>query len=555
MNPAEYEKKLLQLDNEIESVRTVRGDLPLIEQPTTEEVGMSEALIAAYTEHRTDETTEEEWFEPIPLPNVLPPVDVFDLDLLPEQLRAWVADIANRMQCPPDFPAVAALAAISSVIGARCAIQPKTKDDWQVVPNLWAMVVGRPGVKKSPALNEALKPLNRLQAEAQTIWEEARTEWEYDKKLAEMGNSDRERQAKQCFAKNPEKARELLKPKPMPEEPKQRRYIVNDASVEKLGELMKDNPMGLISYRDELYGLLTSLDKQGQEGSRSFYLQAYDGNQGYTFDRIGRGTTYINRVCLAMLGGIQPSRVQEYVRGAVSGGNGDDGLLQRFSMTVWPDVDGSYQHIDQWPDVDAKQKAWDVFDRLSKLIGTDQEPQVWQFDEAAQKAFVGWSVPFEREIRGVDLHPAMISHLAKYRKLVPALALVFALIDQEQPTGIVRCVDFYRATAWADYLRTHANRLYAAAITPETTGAESLLAKIRAGKLVDADGVISTEFTPREVAQKHWTGLGTPEEVKKAARLLADYGWLKFDTRGSTTKGGRPSERYLISPFATGAAA
>lgn len=44
------------------------------------------------------------------------------------------------------------------------------------------------------------------------------------------------------------------------------------------------------------------MDKQGQEGARAFYLQTYDGNQGYTFDRIGRGEAHIPRVCLAMLG-------------------------------------------------------------------------------------------------------------------------------------------------------------------------------------------------------------------------------------------------------------
>ena len=104
------------------------------------------------------------WPEPTPLPNGLPPVDRFDAELLPVALRAWVMDIAHRMQCPADFPAVAALVALSSLIGARAVIQPKARDDWQVVPNLWGAVVGRPGVKKSPALSEALKPLHRLQA-------------------------------------------------------------------------------------------------------------------------------------------------------------------------------------------------------------------------------------------------------------------------------------------------------------------------------------------------------------------------------------------------------
>ena len=75
-------------------------------------------------------------------------------------------DIAERMQCPPDFTAAAVIVALGSVIGRRCGIRPKRHDDWAVVPNLWGAVIGRPGVLKSPAIEEALRPLHRLESEA-----------------------------------------------------------------------------------------------------------------------------------------------------------------------------------------------------------------------------------------------------------------------------------------------------------------------------------------------------------------------------------------------------
>jgi putative DNA primase/helicase len=287
----------------------------------------------------------DEWPEPTPLSDALPPVDPFEPDLLPDALRGWVMDIAHRMQCPPDFPAVAALVALSSLIGARAVVQPKARDDWHVVPSLWGAGVGRAGVKKSPAFNEALKPLHRLQTAEFELWKAAHDAWELDRRVAEMQGDANERKAKGLADKDPAAARALLEPTEAPEEPIARRFIVNDATVEKLGELMQQNPWGVLSYRDELYGLLTSLDKQGQEGSRAFYLQSYDGNQSYTFDRIVRGTVFIPRVCLAMIGGIQPGRIQGYVRDAVSGGSGDDGLLQRFGMLVWPDIAGDFIHV------------------------------------------------------------------------------------------------------------------------------------------------------------------------------------------------------------------
>lgn len=491
------------------------------------------------------------WPDPMPLPDALPPVQGFDADLLPVALRAWGMDIAHRMQCPPDFPAVAALVAISSLIGARAVVQPKARDDWQVVPNLWGMTVGRPGVKKSPALSETLRPLNRLQQGEFEQWQVAHEAWTLDCKVAELAGIDNEKKAKGLAAKDPAAARALLAPTDSPEEPIARRFIVNDATVEKLGELMQQNPWGTLSYRDELYGLLTSLDKQGQEGARAFYLQAYDGNQGYTFDRIGRGTVHVPRVCLAMIGGIQPGRIQEYVRGAVAGGSADDGLLQRFGLTVWPDTDGEFIHVDQWPDTPAKQTAWAVFERLAALEpASEAEPHVWRFDAAAQALFVEWLVPFETEIRGDDLHPAMVSHLSKYRKLIPALALVFALIDAPDSDFVIGANELIRALAWGEYLRTHAERLYAAAVIPETAAAASLLNKIKAGKLTDRDGVLMESFAPHEVAKKGWAGLASPEDVRKAANVLTDYDWLRLEAGQTGAKGGRPGDRYTINPAA-----
>ena len=173
---------------------------------------------------------------------------------------------------------------------------------------------------------------------------------------------------------------------------------------------------------------------------------------------------------------------------------------------------------------------------------------IWRFDDAAQALFVEWIVPFEIELRGDDLHPAFVSHLAKYRKLIPALALVFALIDTPDSGGLVQERELMRALSFGDYLRTHANRLYAAAVMPETTDAARLLAKLKGGKLTDADGVMLESFTPRQVAVKGWAGLGKPEAVRKAADLLVEYDWLRRDLVPSGATGGRPSERYAIHP-------
>ena len=226
----------------------------------------------------------------------------------------------------------------------------------------------------------------------------------------------------------------------------------------------------------------------------------------------------------------------------MAGGSADDGLLQRFGLAVWPDTDEKFIHVDQFPDESAKQAAWSVFERLKALQpASETEPHVWRFDNAAQALFVEWLIPFENELRGDELHPAMVSHLSKYRKLIPALALVFAMIDTPDSGRLIGEPELLRALAWGEYLRTHANRLYAAAVTPETTGAAALLAKIKGGKLADG-------FKLKDVQQKGWTGLNTNDEVRKATTMLTDYDWLRRDVVPPGVAGGRPSETFRIHP-------
>ena len=92
----------------------------------------------------------------------------FDYQCLPETLGPWIKDIAERMQCPPDFPAVGAMIALGSVLGRKIGIRPKRRDDWVEIANLWGCIIARPGLLKTPALQQALVLLRRLVAKA---WE------------------------------------------------------------------------------------------------------------------------------------------------------------------------------------------------------------------------------------------------------------------------------------------------------------------------------------------------------------------------------------------------
>jgi hypothetical protein len=73
-----------------------------------------------------------------------------------------------------------------------------------------------------------------------------------------------------------------------------------------------------------------------------------------------------------------------------------------------------------------------------------------------QELFDGWRAALEQRLRAEDEHPVLLSHLAKYRSLMPSLALILHLIDGDDRGvgGPVSRVAAERAGAWCQHLET-----------------------------------------------------------------------------------------------------
>lgn len=491
--------------------------------------------------------TADAWPAPQPLPDDLPSVLPFDFDLLPAVFRPWIEDITERLQCPPDYSAVAAMVALAGIVGRKLGIRPKRQDDWLVIPNLWGMAVGRPSLMKTPALLEPLKPIKRLEVEAKAAFDAAQRELVGSEAVASARAKCTKDKIKAAIkdGKDPTAlAKELIQDDA--EIPIRRRYLVNDATVEKLGELLNENPNGVIQFRDELSGWFRTLDKEGHEQARSFYLECWNGHGRYTFDRISRGTLDIEAACVSILGGIQPGPLQAYLCDAVRGGAGDDGTMQRFQLAVWPDSPSDWRNVDRWPDSTARDAASEVFFRLDKATGDELGGQHDKFDPdgipfvrfspiGAQEQFDEWRENLERRLRGQE-HPVIEAHLAKYRSLVPSLALLIELADSQG--GNVSSESLSKAIRWAAYLESHARRLYGAAVKPDVFAAKALAQKIIAGELGE-------QFTLRDVYHKGWSGLSDRAAVQQAADVLIDFDWLRRVTEQTD---GRPRTMYVINP-------
>lgn len=477
--------------------------------------------------------------EPLPLESAFPPVEVLSQDMLPAPLVDYVFDIADRSQCPVEYVAVSVLVALGSLLGSKYAIRPKQHDNWEIYPNLWGALIGPPSAMKSPAMKDALKPL--------VLLERSLTESNASHKKKELLIGELEK----ALARKKQKEAEGLYEQGLTDEALSimgadapstngkgisHRLIVNDTTVEKLGELLNENPNGLLLSRDELHGFLARLAREDGQADRAFYLECFDGNGRFTYDRIGRGTIVIERCMLSILGGIQPSKIAEIIRMAMTG-KSDDGLIQRLQLAVWPDSSSSKVWRDSAPNQCAQEKYYRLIETFHQLKGEEDAPRYLKFSPEAQVLFTAWWCDLQAEINNDDIHPVVQSHFGKYPKTIGALALIFELCSGGREH--VGTVATQLALQWAALLRSHALRLYSAYDNSSNEGAKRLLAR---------QDKFTGNFTLRDVRRKGWAGLKESPDIQAALNRLVDHYYLIEIHLGSGPQGGRPTVEYRWNP-------
>ncbi len=482
---------------------------------------------------------------PLPLPPELLPVMPFPMAALPDAFRPWVSDVAERMHCPPDFVAAPLLVAAASLVARHVGIRPQRHTDWLERGNLWAMIVGRPGIMKSPAMAQALAPMDRLEARAAQAFNHRAAQHQAEILAAKLRTEATVKAARAQLRKDSgADVTGMLAIDDDADEPTRLRYVVNDLTYEKLGEILAANPNGVLSVRDELRGLLLSLAREESAAARAFLLQAWSGGP-YTFDRIVRGTVTIEDARLSIIGGIQPGPLCDLVRQARCGG-ADDGMIERF-LIAWPDAPGVWREVDRWPDSEAKRQVSETFERLDALTadalnaerqfdidGDAQGLPFLRFDDAAREAFSEWRTDFERTIRDAE-GEGLEGALSKFRHHVPALALTMHVVDGG--TGPVGLQATLRALALAEYFESHARRLHSSGRRTTVRAARGIIDKARAGSLPDP-------FTARDVYRNQWSGLSDRNAVSEALDLLLAHGWL---TEAVIETGGRPAAIYGLT--------
>ena len=94
------------------------------------------------------------------------------LDAFPDKIQEIILNLARYENFNVEYTASIILSAVATAIGNSCHI--RIKGEWKTCPSLYMMLVGRPGLGKTPPLGFIYKPIN-----------------EYDDRLHEKYNEER----------------------------------------------------------------------------------------------------------------------------------------------------------------------------------------------------------------------------------------------------------------------------------------------------------------------------------------------------------------------------
>lgn len=443
----------------------------------------------------------EPWDPPIPLTDPAPDLAEFPIEALPAQLQDLVAQIAEAVCCPVDYPAVHALGVAAGAVGASYDLA--VKPGYYQGSNLWICVVAPPGSGKSPGVHPILAPV---------------------------------------FAEHARR-REIGSERPV---------YVSDVTVEQLAQMLSDNPRGLLMVWDEMSGWLSGFNqyKAGGRGSdRSHYLSIWDGRP-IKVDRKSKDSPpiFVQRPRLSVVGGIQPE-VLDALRTGPS-----DGLFDRF-LFAYPHDHGlpveTFATVNEsltgaWSR--ALQTLWAM--SMHEADGRTSRPNIIAMAEDARPMWQGWTRELSEMAAQPDAAPYFRSVGAKISGYAARLALVVHLLREaygERPGLGVGVEDLQRGIALAAYFLNHADRVHRSA------GRDERLASARA-VLRWTISSRCERFTRSDAwrALRRNSLFRTPEDLGPALRLLTIHRCVRWAEDGPRPGPGRPASGcYEVNPQAS----
>ena len=467
-------------------------------------------------------------------PNTPPPelFQPFPVDALPDRMRVFVDSVAAATGTDAAFAALAALVVVAGCIGNRVAVL--VKSGWVEPAVLWGVLIGRSGTTKSPVLKLVTHSLIDLFKAERRAFNDAMKEHlreveRHNVRLAEWKKSQRN---------GP-----LTDPPDEPERPIERRLLVSDITVEKLGELLEQNPLGLLLSRDELAAWSGAFDRYAAGGKGSdqpAWLSMYDAAP-VTIDRkSGKGSYFVERAAVSVLGSIQPGTLTRSFGTAER----EAGLLARVLLAYPPDRPALWTEAALHDDVAAEwRKLLEALLALTAAVDEhgDPRPRFIPIGTQAKALWVEWHDRHARELVDIS-NDDLAAHYAKLKGACARIALLFACVEVAaggDATAYISADAMRRAIAAVEWFKCEARRVYAVLGETEKDRVRRQLIQW----IERRGGAVSV----RELTHSLQQYRGRPDAAKADLDALAKAGCGAWEHPAPGPKGGRPSPRFVLA--------
>ena len=332
------------------------------------------------------------------------------LDAFPAKIQDMILALARQENYSIEYMMASLLVAVSAAIGN--AVNIRIRGGWISNSALYMILVGRPGMGKTPPLDFAFRPIRKHDAK---IIKQFKLEMEHYNSLVENSKAKKDNSS------------------PLPDKPILRRTIISDFTPEALMRALDDNQRGIVVYVDEIMGMFNAVNQYSRGQLIEQLLTAFSGKP-LDISRCSMPIPiHIEHPFINIVGTMQTTRMHELIEK----GYKDNGLIDRI-IFVYP----SSQEISDWQlDEDSSSASFDkysamwesIINKVISLPFTETEDnglaqKILDFSSEAKAYFTNWRNEAIRAINQIQDDGLVDSRVIKAPMITARLALVLQIL-------------------------------------------------------------------------------------------------------------------------------
>jgi hypothetical protein len=506
--------------------------------------------------------SDPEWDVPIPLEtDTGPPLSD---DVLPGQLGAYAAAVAEETQASIGLVLPVILGSLSAAAGNRYTIQGS--ESWREPVHLMMLGVAEPASRKSQVFQLITRPIVDYENQRRQDDRRALAEWQSRENVLNTALSSAEKALTKPDADSAVIGKaEAVRMSAVQEledhrekRPRITTIILDDVTVEKAKSALSEQGGSVAVMSPESTFLDIVAGRYGKTPNLDVILNGHAGDR-IRVDRRGiEGPEIVERACLTLCLMAQPSVIRKLGQIPQFMDRGPAARL----LPVFPETTVGKRKIAATAVPDARSYWWAstlqaILQQSQNTESTGAEPIGLTLDREAQRLFDAFCAELEPHLGAAG----PFAEIARFNdwagKLAGTVLRIAALLHLVGSAGgpedkIVTNDTIRRALQLGQYFTEHAKIMYRMMNGQSRRDASIVLDAIRAltAKEVARSGerVITRRALRRRLRSQ--PQLDDESALNNALRVLEDHEWIRYRTKDGADTGGRPSSEILLTPCA-----